>query len=54
MGKTRKKRKKRFRTERAKRKFASWRRIIVKAKRDGVPRGTLKMMKRFQRSWLGK
>ena len=44
----------RFKTKRAKDKYNSWTPIIKKAKRDGVPKTTLDMMKRFQRSWIGK
>ena len=43
-----------FATKSAKNKYKSWDPIIKKAKKDKVPKSTMKMMKSFQRSWVGK
>lgn len=43
-----------FKTKTAKQKYQSWDPIIKKAQRDKVPKSTLKMMKSFQKSWIGK
>jgi len=43
-----------FKTKEAKRKYDSWTPIIKKAKKDGAPKATIKMMERFQHSWIGK
>lgn len=43
-----------FKTKEARRKYNSWMLIIKKAESDGAPKTTIKMMKAFQRSWIGK
>jgi len=43
-----------FKTKEAKEKYASWIPIIRKARKDGAPKTTIKMMERFQHSWIGK
>ena len=43
-----------FRTKYAKIKYISWKPILKKAKKDKVPKTTIKMIKSFQRSWVGK
>ena len=47
-------RKKCFATKKAKNKYKSWDPIIRKAKTDKVPKSTMKMMRSFQKSWIGK
>lgn len=43
-----------FKAKDAEKKYKSWTPIIKKAERDGAPKTTIEMMKRFQRSWIGK
>jgi len=47
-------RKKCFATKKAKNKYKSWDPIIRKAKKDKVPKSTMKMIKSFQKSLVGK
>lgn len=43
-----------FKTKSAKSKYASWDPILKKAKRDRAPKSAIKMMRGFQKSWVGK
>ncbi len=43
-----------FKTKFAKGRYVSWNPIIKKARKDKAPKNTVKMMKNFQKSWVGK